>query len=315
MKSKTVFWGMLFISIGILWILKSLGIISFSWFVFIKLWPLILIWIGIKMLPIQDKWKTIFNVTVLTIGIVFLLILSNTNCCNHKWKKSICVSKEWSYTCNEDNTDTVLCTNDNFIKYENSFENAHLQLTATAGKFVFAPGKELFAIKEAEKSQSNITVRSIIEDGNTINIKAEVNPSKKIRQHYSNKYNILLNSNPVWSMNLDLNATSGKIDLSEFKIKELEIESNASSLDLKLGSLYDNVSVKVESNASSVKVYLPHSMKCFLKKDENTLSSLNVKGLNKQSNNQYASDGIGENAGVIKINIGSSVSSVDVRRY
>jgi len=313
MKSKQFFWGILFISVGILWILKSLGIISFSWCVFAKLWPLIFIWIGIKLIPISDNWKIFLNTTVLLIGIAFLLILSNSTCCDIKWKKTNYCFKEFTIC---DESDTLACyPNGNIIEYE-GYENAYLNLTASAGKLTFAPGEYLIAIREKELPNSKIIMNSTVDEDNNIKIKAEIQPFKnKVSHRDTYKYNILLNSSPVWDMALELNATAGQIDLSEFKIGKLEIESNASALDLKLGSLYPDVNLKIESNASAVKVMIPHSMKCLLKKEGSTLSSFSVKGLKRQGNNQYVSTGEEETAGIINITIETNVSSVEIKRY
>jgi len=313
MKNKSVFWGILLISVGILWILKSLGTIDFSWCLFIKLWPLIFIWVGIKFLPIADKWKIILNTLILFCGIAFLLIYSNSNCCDSKWKHFSICSKEW-YVEDEDTSASI--ENQSIIKYEEGFENAHLDLSASAGKLVFKTGDELIAIREIESSGSKINIISKIEDDNSVKIKAEVHPFKSKRMgKNSHKYNVFLSSAPVWEMELDLSATAGEIDLSAFKVKELEIESNASALELKLGNLFSEVNVKIESNASSVEIAIPKNMKCFLQKKGSTLSSINVKGLTKENNSRYASNGDDETAGVVNITIETNVSSVEVKRY
>jgi hypothetical protein len=316
MKSKNIFWGILLISVGILWMLKALDIISFSWFVFLKLWPLILVWIGIKLMPLQDKWKIILNVSVLFFGIALLLTLSNSKHCNHKWVKSFWWDKVWNSKYDREDTDpnSISDTNRNFIAYAENFENAKLQLNAAAGKLSFTTCEDLIAIQETESS-SKIILKSTIEDDNSVNINAEIRPFGKIRSHNSGKYTILLNSVPVWKMNLELSATAGEIDLSNFKIKELDIESNASALDLKLGNLYPDVKVNIESNASAVEISIPFDMKCLLKKSENNLSSFTVKGLKQQSKNMYVSDDEGETAGTVEVVIASNVSSVDFKRY
>jgi hypothetical protein len=316
MKSKNVFWGILFISVGILWMLKALGVIAFSWCVFFKLWPLILVWIGIKLMPLSDKWKIILNVTVLFLGIAFLLILSNSKHCNSKWAKPFWWEKEWRTTCinQEIDIDTIVYSNRNLIMYEDNIENANLKLSVAAGKLLFTTGKELIAIREATSS-SKILINSIIDNDNTVSIKAEVHPLGKIRHHNSGKYNIQLNDAPVWKMDLELSATAGEIDFSSFKIKELDIESNASALDFKLGNLYPEVTVKVESNASAVEISIPKDMQCSLKRAENNLSSFTVKGLKQESKNQYISDNEDETTGVINIVIASNVSSVEIKRY
>ena len=311
MKNKSIFWGILLVSIGILWMLKSLGVIYFSWCLFLKLWPLILIWVGVKLLPIQDKWKIILNTLVLFIGIAFLLIYSNSKCCNSKWKHFSICSKEWNIN---DEDATVSVNNQSIIKYED-YENAHLDLTASAEKLVFETGKDLIAIRETDNSNSKINIISNIEDDNRIEIKANIEPFKKYYNKNSYKYNILLNPSPIWEMDLNLNATAGELDLSEFKVKELEIESNASALELKLGSLYPEVNVAIESNASAVEITIPNNMRCFLKKADSNLSSFSVTGLSKESNSRYVSTGNDENAGVINITIESNVSSVEVKRY
>jgi hypothetical protein len=316
MKSKNIFWGILLISIGILWMLKSMAVISFSWCVFVKLWPLILVWIGIKMMPIQDKWKLLINVSILLLGIAFVLTVSNSKHCNSKWAKTCWWDKDWDYTCNLDDIDkdTLAYYNRNVIAYEDNFENANLQLDVAAGKLSFTPGKDLIAIQEKESS-SKIIITNTIDDDNTVNITAKVHPLSKIRHHNSGIYTIKLNSNPVWKMDLELSATAGEIDFSDFKIKELTIESNASALEFKLGNLYPDVQVNVESNASSVEITIPKDMKCSLKKAENNLSSFTVKGLQQQGKNQYVSENDDETAGVINIVIASNVSSVDIKRY
>ena len=312
MKNKSIFWGILLVSIGILWILKSLGVIYFSWIIFWKLWPLILIWVGVKLLPIQDNWKIILNTTVLFLGIAFLLIYSNSKCCSSKWE---CFSFCSDRSSREEDI-SVSIKNQSIIKYEECFENAHLDLSASAGKLVFETGKELIAIRETEKSNSTINIISKIDDDNNVKIKAEVHPlTNGIVGNNSHKYNILLNNSPIWDMDLDLKATAGEVDLSKFKVKELEIESNASALDIKLGSLYPEVNVKIESNASAVEIAVPKNMKCLLKKDDSALSSFSVTGLTKESNSRYVSTGNNETAGVINISIGTNVSSVEVKRY
>jgi hypothetical protein len=267
------------------------------------------------MMPIQDKWKLLINITILLLGIAFVLTVSNSKHCNCKWAKTCWWDRDWDYTCNLDDTDndTLAYYNRNVIAYEDNFENANLKLDASAGKLVFTTGEDLITIQETESS-SKIILNSTIDD-NTVNITAEVCPLSKIRHHNSGKYTIRLNSEPIWKMDLELSATAGEIDFSDFKIKELTIESNASALELKLGNLYPDVQVNVESNASSVEITIPKDMKCSLKKAENNLSSFTVKGLTQQSKNRYVSDNDDETAGVINIVIASNVSSVDIKRY
>ena len=76
MKGKNIYWGLLLIAIGVLLLLKTLNILSFSFNDLIKLWPLILIWIGISLIPMKDVFKIILNVLVFLVG-VYILIAGN----------------------------------------------------------------------------------------------------------------------------------------------------------------------------------------------------------------------------------------------
>ncbi len=76
MNRKNIFWGLLLIAIGILLLLRTLNIVSFSVYDLIKLWPLILIWIGIGLIPMKDIFKIILDVIVFIAGI-YILIAGN----------------------------------------------------------------------------------------------------------------------------------------------------------------------------------------------------------------------------------------------
>jgi multisubunit Na+/H+ antiporter MnhC subunit len=73
---RSSFWGILLIAIGILLLLKTLNILSFSWKDLIKLWPLILVWVGIWLIPMKDIFKIILDIIVFALGI-YILVAGN----------------------------------------------------------------------------------------------------------------------------------------------------------------------------------------------------------------------------------------------
>lgn len=70
MKNKRLFWGIIMLFFGIIALLSTLGIFEFSWLTARKLWPFILIIIGILILPVNDNIKT--TLVVLTLGLCCL---------------------------------------------------------------------------------------------------------------------------------------------------------------------------------------------------------------------------------------------------
>ena len=77
MKYRHVFWAFVLIAIGILFILNNFGIFDFGWRALWSLWPLILIFWGISILPIKDWMKIIGLVLVLALPSCFLTALLN----------------------------------------------------------------------------------------------------------------------------------------------------------------------------------------------------------------------------------------------
>lgn len=69
MDYKKVFWGVIFILIGLLFVLKNLDILNFSWYQFLNLWPLLLVLWGIALLPIKGFVKLILSLAMVVLGI------------------------------------------------------------------------------------------------------------------------------------------------------------------------------------------------------------------------------------------------------
>ena len=63
MKYKPLFWGLILIAIGMLFILGNLGIVHFSWFSFWRLWPVILLFWGITILPVYFEFVLLFCIS------------------------------------------------------------------------------------------------------------------------------------------------------------------------------------------------------------------------------------------------------------
>lgn len=74
MKSRNWFMGVLFIAIGVVALLATLGVIDFSWRMAWKLWPMLLVIIGIVMLPVKDWLKTVLVVVALAVSVILYQI-------------------------------------------------------------------------------------------------------------------------------------------------------------------------------------------------------------------------------------------------
>ena len=63
-------------------------------------------------------------------------------------------------------------------------------------------------------------------------------------------------------MQIDVGAANLDLDLSAFKVSKLDINGGASSINVKLGNLQQQSTVKINSGASSVKIEVPEAFAC-----------------------------------------------------
>ena len=70
MKSRNLFIGILILFIGVVSLLNSLDVIDFSWSICLRLWPILLIFIGIAILPIKEWLKALLLVVALAAGVL-----------------------------------------------------------------------------------------------------------------------------------------------------------------------------------------------------------------------------------------------------
>ena len=70
MKSRNLFLGIIFLFVGVVTLLATLDVIEFSWGVAWRLWPMLLILIGIANLPLRDGIKALLLIAALTIGVL-----------------------------------------------------------------------------------------------------------------------------------------------------------------------------------------------------------------------------------------------------
>jgi hypothetical protein len=84
MKTKGIFTAILLITIGVLCLLNFFEIVDISWSMVFRLWPLILIWIGVNFIPISHTWKLVLKILVLLFGVFLLFYYSNFYCCTYQ---------------------------------------------------------------------------------------------------------------------------------------------------------------------------------------------------------------------------------------
>jgi hypothetical protein len=306
MKTKNIIWGLILVLIGVLFILKNLDIIYFSWYSLWKLWPLLLVLIGITILPVKDGIKVVLTIIVLIAAAFFLVSFPNFH--------------NWNGDSSDNNSQDMIHDKDPqkidqriFEGYDSAINEANLIFDAAAGNFrIDQSTGELFEF-EREGNLGRYTY-SIKDLGEKREIRIELDEGRIIKTDLKNKVAIKLNPNPVWDINVDVGAANIDLDLSSFKIRKLDINGGASSINIRLGTLQAESKIKINSGASSINIKVPREFACEVN-TSTVLSSKDLEGFNKVGNGTYVTPDFSEKTKNIVIDVEAAVSSLNVERY
>lgn len=306
MKSKNVIWGLVLVLIGVLFILKNLEIIYFSWYSIWKLWPLALVMIGVTILPIKDGFKIALAVIVLVATVIILISFPNY----HNWDDN------WSFnTPGQKSEDKEPLDIDQriFEAYDTTIIEADLIFDAAAGNFrIDETTEDLFEF-EREGNLGRYTY-SIKDLGEKREIRIELEEGHISKGDFKNRVTMKLNPNPVWDMKVNVGAASIDLDLSSFKIRKLDIDGGASSINIRLGNLQSESKLKINSGASSINIKVPEEFGCEVN-TSTVLSSKDLPGFNKVSGGTYVTPDFSDKTKNIIIEVEAAVSSLNVERY
>jgi hypothetical protein len=308
MSYRKIFWGLLLVIIGVLFILKNTGVLFFSWHTMWHLWPIILILWGISIIPVKDWIKLVLS--LVTVLITFFAVQQYGPKDNHKW------NFEWNDRNDSDNNDEDNITSYNNVMSEN-FDSltkfADLKLNIGVGNFKIKDSTDKLIEVKHDNDNANYSMTAKAEDSLT-RIDISLEKGEFNNGNIKNNVEMKLNPSPIWDLDLNVGAASVDFDLSGFKTRNLKIQGGASEIDLKLGAFLPLTEVKLEAGAASITVRVPESAGCEI--ISNTfMSSKDFKGFTKIGKQLYQTPNFATSTNKIKINLQAGVASVDVVRY
>jgi hypothetical protein len=308
MSYRKIFWGLLLVLIGVLFILKNTGVLFFTWRSMWHLWPVILILWGISIIPVKDWIKLLLS--LVTVVITFFAIQQYGPKDNHNW------NFEWNDDNDHQNKDLDNVTSYNNIMsedYDSLTKFATLKLNIGVGKFnITDTTYKLIEVKH-DNNNANYSMTAKVEDSLTV-IDLSLEKGDFNEGKMNNNVNMKLNPNPIWDLDLNVGAAEVDFDLSGFKTRNLKIQGGASDIDLKIGASLPLTDVKIEAGAASMTLRVPESAGCEI--ISNTfMSSKDFKGFTKVANQKYQTPNFASSTNKIMINLQAGVARVDVVRY
>lgn len=313
MNNKNVFWGIILVVIGALFIFNNLGFFDFSFRAIFDMWPALLVIWGISMLPIKGGLKTTLSI----ITVLLAIFVASTRDYSGHWSnhfgrnihmRSSHLDNLDDFKNDEEITDyTYSFTED----YDESVKKAVLNMDIAAGKFRIEESTDNLIDFEAENNIGQYD-KEIMKNGSTTEIYVSLEDGHLRSGNNKNKAYISLNTNPTWDMKLDIGAADFVADFREFKIGNIEIDGGASSMKIKIGDKQKETNIDIESGASAVKIYIPESAACEVISNT-VLSDLDLEGFIKEGKN-YRTPNFDEGKQKVYIQLDAAISALNIIR-
>lgn len=306
MKTSQFFWGLFFISLGGLVLIGNLTDISFRWSTAWKFWPTVLILIGLSIMIKNQIGK---NFIAALAGIILALsiyssVSATTNLITDSFEIVFDDDASASF-------DTTKFSQD----YNDSIKTAALHFNGGAGSFKLFSATDKLVDFQAEGLKDMYSLRR--NDSGTYSEIFFDMKGKSIKigkQNYKNSVEISLNPNPEWDLNFDVGASSLDLDLTQFKVRNTEINMGAAALRIKYGNLVTTSDLKISAGASDIDILIPKDIGCEIKTDAE-LSSKNFKGFDKIKSDIYRTKNFNTAEKKLYIKIDCGISSIDVDTY
>lgn len=312
MKFRNIFWGVILIFAGVLFILQNLNIVYFDWVSMWRLWPVLLVLWGVSIIPVNDWIKVILVLVILGASVSFML--NRTEFYDDSKTFDFFSHRDYD-NWDENDESTYKYTTQTFsIPYEDSATYVDLNMDAAAGKFVINNTTDdlLYFDRKGNSAEYSYILKTS-DSTSDINIEME-STSINLGKNNRNMVNISLNKMPIWDIDLEAGAAKIDFDLEDYKVRKLDIEGGATSITIKLGELYPKSDINLSAGASEIVINVPKTSGCKLSL-ESVLSGKTLKGFEKTDRGEYITSNFDEAANKIYIDAEAAVSSFTIIRY
>jgi len=318
MENRNVFWGVLLVAIGGLFILNNMDILDFSFKALIGLWPLLLVGWGISILPLKSVYKTTASIVI----IIAALVYASTSDRDFWWENHNFKSfKHGNIHFNTSDDDEENSEKDEtYYSFEfdeemdSNITEAKLEMDVAAGKFRIDESVNEHLIAFDAYSNIGPYNSNMVTNDNKAEIFISMEDAIIKNGTNRNRATIKLNPDVVWDLNFDIGAADFRGDFRKFKVANIDIDGGASSIKIKLGELQKETYINIDAAATSMKIDIPEKAGCKIE-SKSFLVDLNIDGFNKNPDGEYVSENYDESEQKIYIEIDAAISHLEVRRY
>lgn len=298
MKTGKLFWGFFLLTLGALFLLTKYDVFQSSFGFVWDLWPLIFVFWGALVIFKENIVRPVISALF---GVFLALLLFG-----------IIDNGFYSFDISDNDSPYTRFYSEDF---DSSIKTADLQIYSGAGIFFIGEATEKLAEGKSKGNFADYEFESW-KDDTSANVQFSLHTKKFnfFRNALKNHLSIALNEKPVWNITLDVGASKSNLDLTKFKIRNIDIHTGASTTHLKLGDKNDETNVNIEMGAANITIDVPSTVGCEIQ-SEMALSSKNIHGFNSRGSGHYITENFPASGKRIVIDIKGGVSSLTVNRY
>lgn len=319
MKLDRVIWGVVLLFIGGILLLNNFNVIEFYWSNVWKFWPVFLIIIGVNILFNKNNSQigNIISLAIVVITLSFLFVKGQEKP-QDKWWGNMNNNIRMDFD-DEDTNDSSANKStfvETFVAGDELKKNI-LEISGGGTSFELKGSSDSLFLASVSKKSSNFGLTKIVSDSvNTLIFKSQ---DKNRRGKWSlgdgnNNVDLYLNTKPIWEMNFKLGAGEMNFDLAAYKVRTLNFDGGAASIDFKIGDLLNITDVNIKTGVADVKISVPETSGCRIK-TKTGLSSKDFNGFKMISEGVYETANYQSSTKKVFINFDGGLSSFEVNRY
>ncbi len=310
MKNSHIFWGIFFIALGGLILLNNFTYIYFDWETLAKLWPVVLILWGLSLFVKDNRFVKGFIIALLAV-LIALTIFSTFNF----FFDVVHYENGRSFTGIVIDNDSNVDTTNYFEPFNLNVKDSKLEFESGAGHFeINGTSEGLFSARTAGvKNNYSINTDTY---GNNANINFFMREKHFPFGHGKliNDVEMKLNTGPVWNLDFKMGAAGVYLDLSPYKIENVDIGMGAAKLKVRLGDKNDSIKFHLEAGVSSIEILVPESSGCEIQ-SETVLSNKHFNGFDKITSGLFRTTNFDTASNKIYLSFNTGISSIKVNRY
>mgnify|MGYP003404185321 CR=1 FL=1 len=313
MNVGKIIWGLILVFVGMVLLLENLGMISFSWHVLWKFWPVFFILMGVNMAFGKSKSLLSAAITVLIVILTLVFIVYQASHSRERGYLNFRFN-DWD----DDTVATDLFSGGKLSEpYAATTKKAVLRISGAATNYTLTDTtSNLFDADIKQHDGSYALEKKHHDSVDILDFRMRGGNNKSdVEGKRSNKVNLYLNVKPIWNIETTVGAGETNFDLSPFKIDTLTLKGDATRCNVKLGLLASSSTILIEEGIAKAAIKVPQNSACRLYVTGGLLKQ-NPSEFTKQPDGTYTSNGYSANKNRrINIYLKGDLAKFDIKRY